>query len=106
LRGASGWRGVAVADRIEVGSNAYIERCPKCGGKHVGVVDSRPEPFGRRRKRTCRDCRHRWWTVEMPEDFARGIHGAWHQLNDLLIEVTKLRDRIPRMDDPAPLEGD
>lgn len=96
--------GDGVADRIEVGKNAFIERCPKCNGSNVGVIDSRPEPYGRRRRRRCLGCGNRWNTVEVPEEFARGVHDTRRRLDITIAEITRLRDAIPQMDAVAPVD--
>ena len=43
--------------------------CPFCGGRDEGVVDSRPDPDGRRvrRRRECRGCGKRFTTHERIE---------------------------------------
>lgn len=63
--------------------------CPKCGGRS-DVIDGRVTSYGVRRRRECRDCKHRWPTVELicPErQVARAAkiyeHGS--DLADLLI---------------------
>lgn len=38
--------------------------CPKCGG-NSDVIDGRATSYGFRRRRECRDCKHRWPTVEL-----------------------------------------
>ena len=42
------------------------ETCPRCGFGSV-VVDSRPAPTGRRRKRRCVPCDVNWVTLEVVE---------------------------------------
>ena len=41
------------------------ERCPQCGFLDNVVVDSRPSPMGRRRRRRCPHCDVSWSTVEI-----------------------------------------
>ena len=45
---------------------APCETCPRCGFGSV-VVDSRPAPTGRRRKRRCVPCDVNWVTLEVIE---------------------------------------
>ena len=49
--------------QIEVGS---CENCPRCG-LDGAVVDSRPAPRGRRRRRRCAPCDLNWMTLEVAE---------------------------------------
>lgn len=39
--------------------------CPKCGSLDAGVVDTRPEVRGVRRRRECGQCGNRWSTMEV-----------------------------------------
>lgn len=38
--------------------------CPKCGGRSA-VIECRAKSYGFRRRRECRDCKHRWSTIEI-----------------------------------------
>jgi hypothetical protein len=44
---------------------AGVDECPECGSDQVGVTDTRPEANGRRRRKKCDACGHRWTTLEM-----------------------------------------
>ena len=75
------------------------ETCPSCekaGG--VGVVDSRPMAFGRRRRKRCEYCRARWSTLEItlseaqtPAGFIGVILRGAARLEALEMEARKLR---------------
>lgn len=44
-------------------------KCPHCGKMVVGqIVDSRPIPYGRIRRRICEECSRRFTTIEKPEE--------------------------------------
>ena len=56
-------------------------RCPRCGSDDDRVVDSRPAGAGDaiRRRRECRDCRHRFTTferIELPDLLVRKRSGS------------------------------
>ena len=51
-------------------------RCPGCQQHtRVAVIDSRSvDPvFGRKRRRACLACHHRWTTVEVPYELVLGL---------------------------------
>lgn len=39
-------------------------KCPKCG-ESSGITDSRPAPYGIRRRHVCECCHHKFTTVEI-----------------------------------------
>lgn len=49
-------------------SGGTIAKCPSCGSTGIKVINSRPHPFGRERRRKCLGCGHRWSTIEVPMD--------------------------------------
>lgn len=51
--------------KVWIGSGSS-ENCPQCGLDSM-VVDSRPAPTGRRRRRRCVPCDLNWVTLEVPE---------------------------------------
>lgn len=50
-------------DRYEKGWRRM--NCPKCNDSDTDVIDTRPMPYGVRRRRECLACDHRWSTVEI-----------------------------------------
>lgn len=83
-----------------------VDTCPKCNAGPVGVIDSRRMPRGRRRRRQCLACEHRWFTVEIEagtdlvttdESIQRAKHiiaeaiEKLHIISGNLIYVTKSR---------------
>lgn len=48
--------------------------CPECGRKSSRLLDSRDVTDGRRRRRECVSCGHRFSTVEMVATMKRGLH--------------------------------
>ena len=44
--------------------------CPSCSSPNVRVIDTRPVDEGSavRRRRCCRDCGHKWVTLELDAD--------------------------------------
>ena len=42
--------------------------CPKCGSSQIYCMDSRCQDGGVRRRKACRSCQHRFFTMEIPED--------------------------------------
>ena len=49
--------------------------CPQCGVPRARIVDTRPSPRGRRRRRKCIVCDHRWTTLEIPEELMDAMTG-------------------------------
>jgi len=51
--------------------------CPACGSHMIIIADSRPSKaigeVGTRRRRACRDCSHRWSTIEVSEAALNGL---------------------------------
>jgi len=43
-------------------------RCPKCDSRRLIVTDSRSRKKYIRRRRECRECRHRFTTYEMTQE--------------------------------------
>lgn len=65
------------------------ERCPICGRDENSVVtDSRVKEFGRRRRRTCNNCGHRWWTVEIADDLAGRLLRLTGGLESIAARIT------------------
>jgi hypothetical protein len=80
------------------------EICAKCGSGDNTVVDSRTLEFGRRRRRRCQRCRHRWSTVEVPLDFAQAAHRIMKTLDDtarllvdLACDIDTVRAGLPKL---------
>lgn len=46
-------------------TSGSLERCTSCGCEDVRIIDSRPTPEGRRRRRVCGTCQQRWSTIEV-----------------------------------------
>ena len=46
-------------------------KCPRCGSEQVKVSNTRHRENKIRRQRTCLECRHIWYTVEVPEEWYR-----------------------------------
>ena len=63
-------------------------KCPKCDSPKIGVADSR-NAFGTiRRKRECKDCKHKWLTFEVTVDKYREL------MERVFPALEKLRDEI------------
>ena len=61
--------------------------CPACESRRSLVKDSRPAPYGIRRRRVCESCAHRWTTLEVRADEAdKAVY-----MNALAERVFKLR---------------
>jgi transcriptional regulator NrdR family protein len=86
-----------------VNNGAGTETCPTCGAAGVGCIDSRAHPWGRRRRRECSRCLHRWTTVEMPLETAEAlmrtciaVTGAARTLDaalkDALVSLPKIKE--------------
>ena len=54
--------------------------CPNCKGGLVAVIDSRQVEEGRRRRRGCGTCGHRWSTVEVSIDYLQHLQDAVNAL--------------------------
>jgi len=51
-------------------------RCPACGARATRLLDSRDITGGRRRRRECSPCGHRFSTVEQVAVMKRGLHAG------------------------------
>lgn len=52
--------------------------CIKCGGRDVKATATTEHPQYNwiRRRRACRSCGHRWWTIELAQDELEVAEGA------------------------------
>ena len=69
--------------------------CPKCSSDNNRCVDSRPHRLGRRRRRRCAACGHRWSTLEMPLDGVPNLDRtdtALEMLTRLIQDASNARD--------------
>jgi hypothetical protein len=75
-------------------------RCPKCGERLSGVIDSRPSADGKatRRRRICRGCEARWTTYEISaKEYERLMPvldkvedlGKWCKQLEIMLKATK-----------------
>jgi hypothetical protein len=53
-----------------------VDACPECQHAWTRCVDSRAEAYGRRRRRECVACKHRWSTIEVPQTWFVKHHEA------------------------------
>lgn len=71
--------------------------CSKCGGRRIGVVDSRIHNGTVRRRRRCMDCGFRVTTYEVTA-FERRLIDAWaeriHEVRDLAHKLAQGLDAI------------
>ena len=43
-------------------------KCRECGCEESSVIESRPRPYGARRRRVCDRCSHRFTTMEIASE--------------------------------------
>ena len=78
--------------RPPMADGAGVDICPACGVSGAGVVDSRLVAEGRRRRKRCWGCDHRWSTIEMHEERAASIEAA---VRVLAVLEAALRTALP-----------
>lgn len=90
---------------------AGVDECPNCGSDQVGVFDSRPEPTGRRRRKKCEPCGHRWTTLEMHMEAAKmalagtlALRRADRLLADAAGHIQTVRSRLARTEAASDVE--
>ena len=49
-----------------LGQDFMLEKCPKCAVEAYLIIDTRPKPYGRIRRRRCHSCQATWDSVEIP----------------------------------------
>lgn len=76
-----------------------IDACPACGLGGVMVVNSRPTKVGRRRRRLCPSCRHRWSTQEIPVDLAVNLAAARKSLARIMAAKRALGETVEAIDE-------
>lgn len=65
--------------------------CTKCGSTLPShVIESRPWNAASRRRRKCRHCGYRWWTVEVTTDYLAA-------LPTILEDIRRTRDELDRL---------
>ena len=80
-----------------------LSPCPRCNTKLKSlVVDVRESPAGRRRRRACVSCSHRWTTLEIRVSDSRGLYdmlrwtsSALHRANVQLTDLISAFDKDP-----------
>ena len=61
--------------------------CPSCGHNKVATIDSRKDKGEwRRRRKRCEACKHRWSTLEVPEDDLAELL----QCREMLVHINEL----------------
>ena len=65
----------------------HSDKCPACGSRNWVVLDSRETKGGRRRRKRCNDCEHRWTTYEVPQKTLRELQA---QVSELQAKMDKL----------------
>ena len=75
------------------------EQCPNCGSVNWKVIDSRPTEKGRRRRKHCLDCNHRWSTIEYTktDDRIADLEKAIDEIQMKLDTVLKVCARLSRI---------
>lgn len=84
-----------------------VDRCPACGGGFIDVTDSRMTSVGRKRRRKCPSCNHRWTTFELAADTARSvrqIHANMAQIHGLMAETLRMVQQLKA--ETVPIEPD
>ena len=83
--------------------------CPECWSKDIYVTDSRPTKYWVRRRRGCKDCKHRWNTREISEkdfvmydddslyDISCQIAALSGQAEQFVSRVTELAEYMKQM---------
>ena len=71
------------------------ERCPRCGCVDNLVVDSRPTPAGRRRRRRCPHCNVSWSTVEVSADLAAEAAGLRQRVRVAIASLRAVEELLP-----------
>lgn len=71
--------------------------CPRCGHENSLIPDSRQSPHGRRRRRECQACFHRWSTMEVDAEVYHRLMSSVRAINELvrvwpLEEMEKLEE--------------
>lgn len=51
-------------------------KCPECGSTKSGVIDTRSDGEFTYRYRCCKDCHHRYYTVETIVESSKGFNEA------------------------------
>ena len=84
-----------------------VDRCGACGGGFIDVTDSRMTSVGRKRRRKCPSCNHRWTTFELAADTARSvrqIHANMAQIHGLMAETLRMVQQLKA--ETVPIEPD
>jgi transcriptional regulator NrdR family protein len=76
------------------------ELCLKCGHDTVTVQDSRIVNNKRRRRRVCRTCKYRWFTIEIPEKTLDQHQALLQSINAAIAALEQARAALIELDTP------
>jgi hypothetical protein len=85
-------------------ANQRHNACPKCGEKAVRVLDSRDTTMGRRRRRVCDACHHRWATLEIDADVLGSISDTRRAITKSITQLTTALELLGGLVDDQPGE--